>query len=133
MGIKKELSIATMEAFKRNRVKSVALKDGQAFLTITGEGAIYMGHACRCDKCPNVGSVNGGIVDGANTPESELQSMTFCLSKFLSVDEDVGCYDADGSGDVLCWDCYAKRDAMQKSEAQALRAQIEHDYRWSQS
>lgn len=105
--MKKQLSIKTMEAFKANRVKAGQLTNGQTFLCFV-DGRLYQGEACRCDECPTVGTVNGGTVDGATTPESALLCMPFVHSKLVQV-EDVGCYDADGSGAVLCSDCAAKR------------------------
>jgi hypothetical protein len=116
MKMEKQLSKAAQETiFVKNRVKAKELVDGARVLyfgaSLTGQTALYLGEVCRCDTCPNVGVVNAGKVDARITPESALLAFPFIHSK-LFVGEEIGCYDADGSGDVLCPACVEKRESQ---------------------
>ncbi len=103
------LTETVLEAFKRNRIKAASLLDGEGFLTFY-ENRLYFGTACRCEECPTVGTVNGGVIDATVTPHDALIGWAFVLSNRVIIDG-VGCYDRDGSGDVLCSSCASNRDA----------------------
>lgn len=105
------------EILKAMRIKSKDLVDGQKYFyyqEIRGMFGLRLGDACRCDGegCQNVGAINSGSVL-ADNPIEILKNHPFVQSKFL-VGDDMGCYDADGSGDVLCGACSNKRDAAMK-------------------
>jgi hypothetical protein len=106
--VSKELSVATIEAFKKNRVKAAELKDGQEIVTFV-DGRLYLGTVVRCDECPNISTINGGNVL-ASTSELLLQAKQFCQSSMLLGPGAIGCYDQDGSGDILCPACTKVRE-----------------------
>ena len=114
MNTTKELSIQTCDIiFKQNRVKSYAVMDGEFCFYLNSKGVLYGGSMCHCDTegCPCFGFVNTSSIDAINTPESALLRTPFVHSKH-NVQDAIGCYDDDGSGDVLCPNCRAKREAI---------------------
>lgn len=112
----KEMSVKLCEAlFKTARVKASEVKDGDEIFTLES-GALHLGDAVRCDECPNVSTINSAMIDAAGTSETALFSklasgVKFVYSNRLLSTDSIGCYDADGSGNVLCPDCAAKRTA----------------------
>jgi hypothetical protein len=107
--MKLELSYETTKTmFETNRLKAADVMDGQQVIFFIG-GALYSGTVVRCSGCPNISTINAGRVDAAKTPESELLKVMFVCSKRMLEPDAIGCYNADGSGDVLCPDCAAGR------------------------
>jgi hypothetical protein len=110
--MRKELSSASQEIiFKRNRKKAAELADGDPVL-FYADGPIVrleLGSVARCVSCPNVGVVNAH--NAGRYSERELLSFAFVHSTRF-VGDAIGCYDADGSGDVLCGSCAEKRDGV---------------------
>lgn len=109
--MKKELSQSTLDAFRRNNRSPEEVDDGEEFLSFLGD-ALVSGSMVHCDTqgCPKFGYVNGGTVDAQTTPESALVNIPVIKSPNF-VGEAIGCYDEDGSGDVLCPACIEVRKA----------------------
>ena len=108
----KELSLETCEIlFKKNCVKAADLDAGKLFAFFENEHLYMAESIVHCDTagCKSWGYVNGGLIDAATTPESALQELAFVHAPKTFVGQEIGCYDADGSGDVLCPECACKR------------------------
>lgn len=112
--MRKELSVDTCEVlFNRNRIKAKDAIDGQT-IAFFHDGVLFTGDVVRCDECPNISTINGGVVDVIVVSEYDLMMLKFVHSNRLLEPEVIGCYDADGSGHVLCPECTAKRKTQSK-------------------
>jgi len=111
---KTNLSTKTLDIIcKNNRVTIASLADGQTILTMLQNGTLYQGEVARCDGagCVRIGLVNGGLVNAAVTSERALieANLPFAYSSKGNIEQEIGCYDDDGSGDVLCSVCASWR------------------------
>lgn len=104
-------------ALKAGRVKVATLTDGQTILTWApcpedpSKTALYQGDVVRCDECPNVSTINGRFISSFDGVLELAKQHPFALGQYLIGPDEIGCYDSDGSGDVLCPDCSSKRKA----------------------
>lgn len=91
---------------KTNRVKAKDLVDGQRVMFLDGLN-LSVGDVVTCDECPNVSTINVGW--WKQPSEQELRTLKFCKSTKLLAPEEIWPYDDDGSGNVICPGCRAKR------------------------
>lgn len=103
-----------VDAFRTNRKKASELEEGAEALTFhpekDGREVLWMGTVVRCDECPSVSLMNAGRVL-ASSPIEPLLTLPFCRSSRMLPPDSIGCYDTDGSGDVLCPACSALRSS----------------------